>query len=182
MTGVIQFSNSGHDSSPAFFGRPRAGRIPEPSFHRPSNNEGARNAGAQAAPQPRVMCELEFTRVSHHGIAEPLAFRARCFEGLLGPAPGGQTFQAAHLGDQPPNHRCGASMHAACTVTSRHRAHRHEPRRGTPMCLGTERFGPAGRGNCAASPTPLARPPLPAPASGDADQTPLVTRAGWMGI
>ena len=88
---------SGHASSPAFFDRPRAGRIPKPSFHRPLMNEGARNAGVRTTPQVCARCCNKKCTGYPRSAGFPGVPRA-VFIGLLRSAPGGLTLLSTAAG------------------------------------------------------------------------------------
>ena len=128
-------------------------------------------------PAASCECELDFTRVSHHGIAGSPASRTRCFR--FAPLRPRWTAVSGALSYE----RCAfpplqaltgfGFLLAGCLVTTSPTG----PQRRTGRCAGTERLGPPVGFICVASPTPR-RPPLPAPASDDADQTPLVDGTG----
>ena len=142
-------------SSPVFFVGPGQAVVQNLHSHPAPINEGARNAGAPTAPQPRVMCELD----SHELITTVLPVPRRPARGVYRFAPRSPRWTYRFRRPVLRQARLSTAMR-------------------TDLCAGTSRLGPP-MGLFAPNLRHPHRPPLPAPASDDADQTPLVDGTGW---
>ena len=163
----------GRDSSPAFFDRPRAGRIPNSHFQLRPKNEGARNAGARTTPQVCARCCNKKCTGYPRSAGFPGVPHA-VFIGLLRSTPGGQTFQALILATSHLTTAMGPRWRGLYRDKLSPRASSRAPARQADLPRDRAAWT-AGRGK----PRRISDAPPPAtaprPASEDAAQTPLAS-------